>query len=209
MLNDLGYLASFIVLVSLLMSSVKRLRWINLIGSMTFAVYGFLIGSIPVAVLNIGTSLINIYYLTKMSNTKEYFQTLEFETDSKYFQNFLDFYQKDLFYFFSPKNINLKQSDISFYVLRNLKPAGIFIGTKITDDVLRVDFDYVVPEFRDFRLGKYIYQDMRHIFIDKGLKTLVAYTNVQKHEKYLIKMGFKKIAATENNQIRYELVLAK
>lgn len=56
----LGYIASLIVLISLLMSSVKKLRWINLLGSLTFAVYGFLINALPVAVMNAGIVGINI-----------------------------------------------------------------------------------------------------------------------------------------------------
>jgi hypothetical protein len=40
-LEYIGYVASLIVLISLLMSSVKRLRWINMIGSLIFGAYGF------------------------------------------------------------------------------------------------------------------------------------------------------------------------
>ena len=96
MLEYIGYLASVIVLISLLMSSVKRLRWINLFGSLTFVVYGFLIGAYPVAILNIGTVLINIYYLIKMTNKKTYFKILEIDKNSKYLEHFLLLHKNDL-----------------------------------------------------------------------------------------------------------------
>ncbi len=207
MLEYLGYIASVIVLISLLMSSVKRLRWINLIGSMTFATYGFLIDSIPVAILNIGTSLINIYYLTKMYNTKDYFKILDFDIESKYFKNFLDFYQKDLFHFFSPYNVNIEKADLSFYILRNLRPAGIFIGNEVEKGTLKIELDYVVPEFRDFQMGSYLYHDKKDVFIEKGYNKLITYTNIPKHEKYLTKMGFQKTEIIENDMILFEKVL--
>ena len=37
LLEWIGYIASLIVLVSLLMSSIKKLRWINLFGALMWA----------------------------------------------------------------------------------------------------------------------------------------------------------------------------
>ena len=70
-LEWLGYLASLIVLISLLMSSIVKLRWINLVGSSLFSLYGFLIGALPVGFMNFGIALINIYYLIQIYRTKE------------------------------------------------------------------------------------------------------------------------------------------
>ena len=206
MFEYIGYAASVIVLVSILMSSVKKLRWINLLGSITFSVYGFLIGSMPVALLNVATTAINIYYLTKMYNTKDYFKFLDFDIRSEYFHYFLEFYKKDLLNFFSPKNINLEKADMSFYILRNLRPAGIFVGNKIADDTLKIEMDYVVPEYRDFQMGNYLYHN-EDVFIKKGYKKLVTYTNILKHEKYLEKMGFRKTEIIENDKTLFEKVL--
>lgn len=59
----LGYLASVFVAVSLMMRSLKKLRVINLIGSLLFTAYGLIIGAYPVAVVNAFIVLVNIYYL--------------------------------------------------------------------------------------------------------------------------------------------------
>lgn len=66
MIDYLGFIASFVVLISLLMSSIRLLRWINLFGALLFGVYGVLIGSYPTIFMNFGIVLIDIYYLTKM-----------------------------------------------------------------------------------------------------------------------------------------------
>ena len=47
----LDYVASVVVALSLSMSSIVRLRWLNMGGAALFSTYGFLIGAMPVALL--------------------------------------------------------------------------------------------------------------------------------------------------------------
>ncbi|QLE84207.1 MULTISPECIES: YgjV family protein [Shewanella] len=61
-----GYLASVVVAISLMMSNIKKLRWWNLIGAALFVAYGLAIGAIPVALVNFFIVLIDIYYLVKI-----------------------------------------------------------------------------------------------------------------------------------------------
>ncbi|MFP4330018.1 MAG: hypothetical protein ACOC28_05105 [Alkalispirochaetaceae bacterium] len=62
----IGYFASFMVAVSLLMVSFVKLRLLNLIGSAAFVTYGVLISSIPIVAANLFIALINIYHLTRI-----------------------------------------------------------------------------------------------------------------------------------------------
>ncbi|QEN06411.1 hypothetical protein EW093_16105 [Thiospirochaeta perfilievii] len=59
-------MGSFVVLISLTMGSIIKLRWINLIGAAMFSVYSILIGSFPTFIMNFGIVLIDIYFLTKL-----------------------------------------------------------------------------------------------------------------------------------------------
>lgn len=77
LLEGLGYLASVLIAISLMMRSIVRLRRINLVGSACFTVYGILIAAYPVAALNFAIALINVYFLWKMSRTKEAFAVVE------------------------------------------------------------------------------------------------------------------------------------
>ncbi|MBI9009151.1 MAG: YgjV family protein [Tenericutes bacterium] len=194
----LGYAASITILVSILMSSPRKFRWINLLGGVAYAVYGILIDSIPVALLNFSTVLINLYYLYKMYKTSDYFKTLPIDKNSVYLDNFLDYYKEDIAKFFDTSTIEIDKSDISFYILRNVVPAGLFVGSKVNDNTLRIDFDYVVPIYRDFQMGEYIFKHNKEIFSKKGITSLITYTNSEKHENYLKKMGFNQIQDEEN-----------
>lgn len=191
-LEAMGFLASFIVLISLLMSSIIKLRWINLLGSAVFATYGFLIGSLPVGVMNICTCLINIHYLLKIYRSKEYFQLLPLEGSTAYFNYFIDFYKEDIHQYY-PFNPNGKpQFDVAFYILRNAVPAGIFIASQEDETTLKIDLDFVTPEYRDFKVGTYIYEKNQQYFLNQGYHRLVSYATNPKHGAYLEKMGFEK-----------------
>jgi GNAT superfamily N-acetyltransferase len=190
MLEYIGYLASIIILVSLLMSSVKKLRWINLFGSLTFVVYGFMIKAYPIAILNIATVGINIYYIIRMANTKTYFKILEIDKKSKYLEHFLLLHKNDLTNYCDVIDLDVDAANIKFYILRDIVPAGVFVGTRYDDHTLKIDLDYVSPPYRDFSIGKYLYSEQKAIFLEKGFNKLITYTKNPVHMNYLRKMGF-------------------
>ena len=64
----IGYLASILIVISLMMTNILRLRIINTIGCVTFVVYGLLVGAYPVALSNFEIILINMYNLYKLKN---------------------------------------------------------------------------------------------------------------------------------------------
>ncbi|QDO92554.1 uroporphyrinogen decarboxylase [Formosa sediminum] len=59
-----GYLASFVLLVSFTMKDVTKLRIVNSVGCALFVVYGIMLDtSWPVVITNGSIMLINAYYL--------------------------------------------------------------------------------------------------------------------------------------------------
>ncbi|WP_088075402.1 YgjV family protein [Litchfieldia alkalitelluris] len=189
-LEWLGYLASLIVLISLLMSSIIKLRWINLIGSSIFSLYGFLIGALPVGFMNLGIAIINVYYLYKIYQYKEYFKLLPIDAGSQYFTHFLTFYKEELEKYGNKTSFDMKDYEVSFYILRNMVPAGVFIASKHNENTLEIELDFAIPEYRDFKIGNYIYDHSKHFFTEKGYNTLVSYTTNEKQMNYLKKIGF-------------------
>lgn len=189
-LEWLGYLASLIVLISLLMSSIIKLRWINLVGSGLFSLYGFLIGALPVGFMNLGIAIINIYYLVKIYSSKEYFKLLPITGESEYFNHFLDYYKSGIEKYANKSQFNIDKSAVNFYILRNMVPAGVFIGSKHNENTLNVELDFVIPEYRDFKIGNYIYEKRKDYFLDKGYNKFICFSENDEHINYLKKMGF-------------------
>ncbi len=62
----IGYIASFFVAISLLMSSFLALRVLNLIGAVAFVIYGAMLNSVPVMITNGFITVVDIVFLVKM-----------------------------------------------------------------------------------------------------------------------------------------------
>ncbi|MGM9934357.1 YgjV family protein [uncultured Clostridium sp.] len=65
-----GYAASILIGISMFMKNIIKLRFINLIGSILFTIYGFIINAYPVAIVNLVIAFTNIYYLYKLTGDK-------------------------------------------------------------------------------------------------------------------------------------------
>ncbi|MDQ0255720.1 hypothetical protein J2S74_003102 [Evansella vedderi] len=200
-LEWLGYLASLIVLISLLMSSIIKLRWINLLGSTIFSIYGFLIGALPVGFMNMGIAFINIYYLLKIYSAKEeYFKILSIENSPQYFNHFVDYYKKEMEKYGFKTKYNVSQYEIRFFILRNMVPAGVFLASKYDEKTLKVELDFVIPEYRDFKTGHYIYEHSKGFFLEKGFTDFITYSESESHIRYLTKVGFEE--TTDHNGVK-------
>ena len=185
----IGYLASLLVLISLSLSSIVKLRLVNLVGAAVFSFYGFYIGALPVGIMNFIIVIADIYYLRQLYYRKERFDILEIHSNDPYLNKFISHYKEDIKKFF-PDFFKLEDSDIILLALRDLNPAGVFAGDASDDTQLNIKVDYVTPQYRDYKLGKYIYTQFSNFFKDKGFKKLSCSTDIKAHKNYLKKMGF-------------------
>ncbi|MCB9014295.1 MAG: hypothetical protein H6541_00715 [Lentimicrobiaceae bacterium] len=190
LLEWVGYLASVIIAVSMTMNSILKFRWINLAGAVTFSMYGFLIGAWPVGFLNGFIAVVDIYYLYQIYSKKEVFEILEVRADNKYLLRFLQFHDKEIQKFFPGFEYKPEMNTISFFILRDMAVAGIFLAHREKDHCLSVGLDYVIPAYRDFKNGKFIYLRLRKRFIADGFTKVISESNSKQYSMYLRKLGF-------------------
>lgn len=186
----IGYVASLLVAVSLMMSNIIQLRIVNLIGAATFSIYGILIGSIPVAAMNGFIVVINIYYLTKIYSSVEYFQLLKVSPESEYLKAFIKFYRDQIEAFQPGYSSKPGRNDMNIFVLRDMIPAGLLAGNIENGNTLAVELDFVVPQYRDFKIGTFLFDENRSYFKERGIKRIIALPGSDKHNEYLEEMGF-------------------
>ncbi len=187
----LGYAGSLLVAISLLMRSVLRFRVLNLIGSLVFTIYSLLIQAYPVAVLNGLLVVINIYFLYEIATRKEYFRILEVQPTSDYLAFFLDFYRDDIEQYMPAFRYEAAPNLITFFVLRDTVPAGVFIGRPDEKSgTCQLLLDYVTPHYRDFKTGNYIYHRDREMFRRTGTQRILGASGSAAHRQYLQRMGF-------------------
>ena len=186
----IGYTASVIIVLSMMINSIVKFRWINLFGALLFSTYGFLIGAIPVGILNGIIVLVDIYYLILVYSKKEEFEILEINANSKYLPLFLKFHQARIEKYCPGFSFKPTENSVSFFILRNMSIAGLFLAHRENETILNVELDFVLPEYKDFKNGKYVYFTLRSKFIEAGFKTVKAAGNNQNYFKYLKKLGF-------------------
>lgn len=185
----IGYIASTIVLISLSLSSILRLRIVNLIGAILFSFYGFYIGSLPVGIMNLMIVFFNLYYLQKLFFQNDNFEIIESNNSQEYVQKFLKYFKKDIQKHFPDFKIQRNDKQLVLMVMRNMNFAGLFIANE-KDDILEVELDYVSPQYRDNKNGIFLFNHFRDSIKAKKYKRVKASTRVPQQIKYLKKIGF-------------------
>nr|WP_320119122.1 hypothetical protein [uncultured Marinifilum sp.] len=185
LLEWIGYAASVLVLISLTMTSIVKLRWYNLAGAVLFSAYGFLIGALPVGIMNFLIVCANLYNLRKMYVRIEDFKIIKIKKDDELLKHLLEFHAKDIANFFP--DFQQKKEQLSLFILRDMSIAGIFIGTQENND-FRIDLDYALPQYRDFKVGSYLYKKLNKILDTYQITSVYC---ASKDFKYMEKMGFK------------------
>lgn len=185
----IGYLGSILVAISLMMRSLLRLRLINLIGALFFTIYGLLLGAYPVAFLNSLIVLIDLYYLFQMWRQKDFFTFLEVLPKSKYMQAFVEFYKDDILEIIPTYTHNTEEDLLCFFILRNMMPAGLFVA-RVHGEEAHIQLDYVIPNYRDFQVARFIFEENAAFFLQRGIRRFVSDGGSPIHRTYLEKMGF-------------------
>lgn len=190
----IGYVGSALVVTSLAMRSILKLRLIGLAGALTFVVYGYLIGAWPIVWTNVVIVLIHLHFLREIRKTDEYFKVLPVRTVSNYLRYFLDHFAKDIERAWPGFGYEPEEDTLTLFILRDLVPAGLFVANVLDDDTLELKLDYAIPGYRDFKIGRYLYAG--HILRDLGYSAIVAHTQGDRAADYLSKMGFERRAGS-------------
>lgn len=181
-----GYLGSCLVVVSMLMSSVIKLRIINIIGSTISGIYAFIIGSFPLALMNTCLIIINVYNIFKLKKESRKYEIVKGDTADSFFKYFVACYNEDIKNYFSYFQKDNVSGNTVYYTFCNETPVGIFIGNRNGDNV-EITVDYTVPNYRDCSVAKFLYVAMNKA----GINKLEIEKPSEKLIPFLTKMGYK------------------
>lgn len=62
-MENLGYLATFFIILSFMAQNLRNLRLLNLIGTLLFLIYGILLGQKPIIAVNSFVAIVHFYNL--------------------------------------------------------------------------------------------------------------------------------------------------
>ena len=190
MKEGIGYAASLIILVSLLMTNVFRLRLINLVGSLLFGGYGWLIESWPVCVINLVIAGIDGWYLLQTLTSGAFFDLAPATSvGPEYLKRFFLFHERELIKYAPGLTLENLQDACTCLIFRNLLPVGLF-SYRQNGPEADIALDFMIPEYRDFKAGHYLYRTKRMFFKEKGIKRFHAVARHPSHPKYYLCNGF-------------------
>lgn len=66
-----GLIATITVFISFLPKNIFFIRWMNLVGSVFFVIYGFGIGAFWTGAMNLGLIFVQLYHLVKLYKNKK------------------------------------------------------------------------------------------------------------------------------------------
>lgn len=196
----IGYAASLLVAISLMMSGIVKLRIVNMVGAVTFTVYGLLINSMPVAAMNAFIVFINIYHLVNIFQKKTEFDLIMVSAENPVLNHFLQYHLVEI-KTHQPAYDTAKEYSFNLMIFNKMVPVGVVSGNR-EGDVLNVDLDFVIPSHRDFKAGEYLYKDRKDFFLDRGIRVIRASEGDTEHNRYLKKMGFSGIGTGEDPELQ-------
>lgn len=187
MIEIFGYIGSFLVLVSFLMTSVFKLRVVNTIGSLIFMIYALIIKSYPTAIMNFCLVLINLRFLYKMSKTEKEFDMVEVNNNDSFLSYFINKHHDDIEACFPGVSFDLSKANKNYLVTCGGNPVGVTLGNE-ENNIFDLQIDYTTPEYRDFSIAGFVNEQLKN----KGVKKLIYKGSIKNHKEYLDKLGYQK-----------------
>jgi len=187
-----GYVASLTVAVSLMLRSFIKLRILNMIGATLLVVYCVITKAYPLLFLNGFIAIVNLFYILQYYNKKEFFRFYESKPDAAFLREFLQFYKYDIIKYFPDFESKFSDDAQCFYLLRNMVPACVFIVKRDANNSAEIILDYVTKEYRDTKIGKFIFDENAKYFVNMGINRFYFEKPDKKHVVYLNKVGFVK-----------------
>ena len=189
-LECVGYLGSLLVLISMLMTSVVKLRIINMIGNAVCTAYAIVTNTWPIAALNACLFVINVYHLIRLFRVKKQYEQVKTDLRDGYLSYLFDKNIDDIHTFFPTFSRTAAEPTVTRLVLCGKDPAGLFLAKETGEDQkdLEIILDYALPAYRDASVGRYLYKQLAA----EGYRSLIFNVEASGHDAFMKKMGYKK-----------------
>jgi hypothetical protein len=185
---DIISLSGVVLVVVGVILRTRKQRTLFILPGLLFLIAGFVLvdnwigASFALVVL---IWVLRRYYLSRKSI--RLIKIIEVTHDDNYLQEFLEYYRKQLYNYFPI--YQKSESDRVFFLIREMNVAGILIA-KTNNKEMFVELDFIKPEYRDFEIGNYIYNQNTGYFKKMGISKILTKSYHKKHSKYLLRMGF-------------------
>jgi hypothetical protein len=203
-LEVIGWLGSAVLVWSLAQARVLRFRALNLVASVVLAGYNAALGVWPMVAMNTVIAGLDTYHLVRLLRSRDdeaTYQVVEVEPDEAYLRHVLRQHAADI----ERHNPGFEVDGgfgplYAFLVLRETETVGVVLIRDHGRQEAVVELDYVLPRFRDFTVGKFVYR--RDGLLQRlGFIRLLASRRMVDGEHYFGRMGFSPSSDNPNQMV--------
>ncbi|MCL1815789.1 MAG: hypothetical protein FWG27_08245 [Treponema sp.] len=196
-IEAIGLIAAFMVSVSLCLKNIKGLRVVNLAGSAVFIIFGVLLPSISIILLNSFAVIVNVYRLLQIrfeSTGTDLFDILFIDSmEDDTLRRFVRFHGEDIIRFFPSFNPDLSAGTLAgaecCFILRETLPVSLVAYKRGKDEEISILVDYVIPAYRDYKNARFFFSNVTNRIAAPG-SVFLARGEVDAHTRYLRHLGF-------------------
>jgi len=189
-LSIIGWGGSALVVVSLLQTRILRLRVLNLVGCVILVGFNLAIGVWPMVGMNAVLAVINVVYLWRLlrhRHDQAEYTVLQLNDTDAYLDHVLARHEKDISRF-NP-GFTAGTSPYAFLVQHGDRTVGVVLAHDAGSGRAQIDLDYVLPKYRDFTPGEFVYR-RSDVFTDHGFHQVLAPPRMRDSKPYLTNLGF-------------------
>jgi hypothetical protein len=192
-LEVLGWVGSAVLVVSLMQTRVLRFRLLNLAASVVLTGYNAALGVWPMVAMNAVIAVINVFHLVRLARTRDderTYEVVEVGPNEDYLRHVLRRHALDI----ERHNPGFVWNGAApgrwaFLVLRDTETVGVVLLSDAGGGRADVELDYVLPRFRDFSVGKFVYRRGGRLG-ELGFSRLVASPRMTDARDYFPRVGF-------------------
>lgn len=200
-LEAIGWAGSAVLVVSLAQTRVLRFRALNLAASVVLTGYNLALGIWPMVAMNTVIAGLNVVHLVRLLRSRDddaTYEVVPVGADEAYLRHVLRRHARDIERH-NPGFSWDRDSDrgpsgrTAYLVLRGDETVGVVLLSQTADllaGTARIELDYVLPRFRDFSVGKFVYRQ-GGLLAERGFARLVAPVDrMRDARRYFPRVGF-------------------
>ena len=205
LLELVGWAGSAVLIISLLQTRVMRFRVLTTASCVVLTAYNAAVGVWPMVAMNVVLVGINLWVITRFVRQRHdthAYDAVAIGTDEPFLAALLQRHRTDIATF-NPElpadlsNDPSRHAEHAFVVSTGDRVVGVVLSRPgTTPDEQQVVLDYVLPPFRDFTPGEFVFRPAGP-FAALGTRTVVASPGMAASERYLKAVGFRDVGGRQ------------
>ena len=179
----IGYAGTVLVLFSMMMTSIVKLRTWAVVGCFVSTIYAILGSAWPVVFLNVGLIIIHVINLYHLHRTKVMFEVVAYNPGDAGLKRFIKYHHDDIQYCFPGFTFEIKDNTDVHIVFADNEAVGVLLGTR-EGSKFHIELDYATPKYRDCSVADHLFAHLKN----EGIYTLIVDrkpTDYNQYKQYL------------------------